>query len=199
MAFKSKKRAREYHREWRLKNKDKDDQYRLKAKEGGYCKKYNKEHREDKRRWRLDNKAHIKERDKLYRIRTREKRKQYCIDHRKRRAKWQNNRYHNDVQYMLKNNIGGRIRNFLTNGTKSKTTEELLGCSFKELKLWLENQFTKGMTWDNYGEWHIDHVYPCAKFNLKQPYEQKICFNWFNLQPMWATENISKGAKLNIE
>ena len=56
------------------------------------------------------------------------------------------------------------------------------------------------MTWDNYGinGWELDHIYPCAKFNLEQPYEQKICFNWFNYQPLWAEDNRRKSAKINI-
>ena len=51
------------------------------------------------------------------------------------------------------------------------------------------------MTWKNYGEWHIDHIKPCSKFNLTDEEEQKKCFNYKNLQPLWASENTSKGAK----
>jgi hypothetical protein len=51
------------------------------------------------------------------------------------------------------------------------------------------------MTWDNYGEWHVDHIQPCASFDLSDPKQLAECFNWSNLQPLWAKENISKGAK----
>jgi len=53
------------------------------------------------------------------------------------------------------------------------------------------------MTWENYGPvWHIDHIKPCAAFNLKDYEQQKICFHWSNQQPLFAGENISKGAKV---
>jgi len=52
------------------------------------------------------------------------------------------------------------------------------------------------MTWSNYGKgWHIDHIKPCASFDLSNPEQQKICFHYTNLQPLWAIDNIKKGAK----
>ena len=80
-------------------------------------------------------------------------------------------------------------------GTKSAKTLELLGCTVEQLQAFLEAEFEEGMTWDNYGEWHIDHIRPCAAFNLEDPEEQKKCFHWTNLQPLWALDNIRKGAK----
>jgi len=75
----------------------------------------------------------------------------------------------------------------------TRKTSELLGCSLTELKNWLEKQFQPGMSWDNYGEWHIDHIIPCAAFNFANESEQKACFHYKNLQPLWARENASKG------
>jgi hypothetical protein len=71
----------------------------------------------------------------------------------------------------------------------------LLGCSVSFLKGFLEAKFTEGMTWQNHGEWHIDHIKPCASFNLLDEEEQKKCFHYTNLQPLWAAENLSKGCK----
>ena len=51
------------------------------------------------------------------------------------------------------------------------------------------------MSWDNYGLWHIDHRVPCVKFDLSKPIEQQKCFNFKNLQPLWAIDNLKKGAK----
>ena len=84
---------------------------------------------------------------------------------------------------------------------KSDRTMKLIGCSWKDLKKHLENQFVNGMSWDNYGEWHIDHIIPCASFDLSDPNQQRICFNFRNLQPLWAKDNLSKGSKIpdNIE
>lgn len=75
-------------------------------------------------------------------------------------------------------------------------TMELTGCSKEELLNHLSSKFTEGMTWENYGKWHIDHIRPCASFNLTDPEEQKICFHWTNLQPLWAIDNIKKGSTI---
>jgi hypothetical protein len=80
-------------------------------------------------------------------------------------------------------------------GVKSAKTIELLGCTVEQLQTFIEAEFTDGMTWENYGEWHIDHIRPCASFNLEDPEEQKKCFHWTNLQPLWALDNIRKGDK----
>ena len=79
-----------------------------------------------------------------------------------------------------------------------KTTKDFLGCTFQELKDHLESQFTEGMTWDNMGRggWHIDHIIPCAFFDLTKPSHQKVCFNWQNLQPLWEKDNCAKGDKI---
>ena len=53
------------------------------------------------------------------------------------------------------------------------------------------------MNWENYGVWHIDHIIPCARFDLSDPGQQKICFHYTNLQPMWGEDNLKKGARLN--
>jgi hypothetical protein len=74
-------------------------------------------------------------------------------------------------------------------------TEELLGCSIENLKKHLEKQFTQGMSWKNYGKWHVDHIKPCANFDLSKKTEQQKCFNYNNLQPLWAVDNLKKGVK----
>lgn len=71
-------------------------------------------------------------------------------------------------------------------------TFSAVGCSADELRAHIEKQFAPGMTWSNYGEWHVDHIRPCASFDLSDPEQFKACFNWSNLQPLWAAENISK-------
>ncbi len=73
----------------------------------------------------------------------------------------------------------------------------MLGCSFPEFKSWMQSQFLEGMTWDNYGKWHIDHIKPCALFDLSKQSEQELCFNYRNLQPLWAADNYRKSDKYN--
>ena len=75
---------------------------------------------------------------------------------------------------------------------KSGHTMELVGCSVSELATHLEKQFAEKMTWENKGEWHIDHRRPCASFDLSDAEQQKMCFHFTNCQPMWGSENMSK-------
>jgi hypothetical protein len=93
----------------------------------------------------------------------------------------------------LRSRLGTAVRR--QNSNKNNTTIELLGCSVSFLKGYLEAKFTEGMTWENHGEWHIDHIKPCASFNLLDEEEQKKCFHYTNLQPLWAADNLSKGCK----
>ena len=86
--------------------------------------------------------------------------------------------------------------NVLKHNKKLENTVTLLGCSKVELKQYLEGKFTFGMNWKNYGfGWHIDHIKPCSKFDLARLEEQRRCFHYTNLQPLWARENLSKGNK----
>lgn len=73
-----------------------------------------------------------------------------------------------------------------------RKTEDLIGCPVQQLRAHLETQFTGGMSWDTYGLWHIDHIRPCAKFDLRIPEQQRQCFNFTNLQPLWAGDNLKK-------
>jgi hypothetical protein len=69
---------------------------------------------------------------------------------------------------------------------------EYLGCTIGEFKEHIEKQFTDGMTWENHGEWHIDHIIP-LQYNNPTIEEVIERLHWTNTQPLWATENISKG------
>lgn len=104
-----------------------------------------------------------------------------------------------DPCFKLANNLRTRVGQALRSGfgEKSKKTTELVGCSVYFLKKWLEYQFEPGMSWGNYNRhgWHIDHKIPCAKFDLRDPEQQEACFHYTNLQPLWAVDNLSKGAK----
>jgi len=102
------------------------------------------------------------------------------------------------INRRIRNNLRKRIRNVLrsNNIIKSNLTIDLVGCSSSHLKSHLEKQFKWGMSWDNYGAWEIDHIRPCKSFDLTDVKQQMECFNYMNLQPLWAIENRKKGAKL---
>jgi hypothetical protein len=99
-----------------------------------------------------------------------------------------------DVNFRIKCYLRNRIYYAIKNNSKFKSTLHLLGCSIEELKNHLSSKFTEGMNWNNYGKWHIDHIKPCASFDLSKPEEQFKCFHYTNLQPLWAKENLSKGS-----
>jgi len=80
---------------------------------------------------------------------------------------------------------------------KHRKTEELLGTNKVTARKHIESLFKPGMTWKNHGQWHIDHKIPCASFYLKCPVQQLACCYYKNLQPLWAIDNIKKGAKLD--
>ncbi len=86
-------------------------------------------------------------------------------------------------------------------GNKGGHWETLVGYNLEQLKKHLEKQFQPGMTWDNYGEWHIDHKIPKSVFNFSKPEHMdfKRCWALKNLQPMWKNENLSKYNKLSIQ
>ena len=108
-----------------------------------------------------------------------------------------------DCKYCRKNTIENSLRARIgmaissAKATKSSNTEELLGCSIERARLHLESQFVDGMSWGNHGEWHIDHRRPCSSFDLKNSEEQRMCFHHTNLQPLWSSENLSKGSHFN--
>ena len=82
---------------------------------------------------------------------------------------------------------------------KSLKTMDLIGCTIAELRVHLESKFLHGMSWDNYGirGWSIDHIKPCASFDLSKHEEQRACFHYTNLQPLWTKDNIKKSSYYN--
>ena len=105
-------------------------------------------------------------------------------------------RYKSNPQFRIAETCRNRVRNLLNGISKSRSTLELIGLnSWDRLIQHLESQFVNGMTWDNYGQWHIDHIRPCASFDLTDETQRLECFNYKNLQPLWAFDNISKGDK----
>lgn len=96
----------------------------------------------------------------------------------------------------LRIGLQSRIWYALKGLAKSGRTKELLGCPIPWLEVHLESQFRDEMSWSNYGKvWHVDHIRPCASFDLTRADHQHWCFHWTNLQPLLVKENLEKGAK----
>jgi hypothetical protein len=97
----------------------------------------------------------------------------------------------------LRKNIRKRLKKIL--GSLSDTFAESVGCTPRQLRLYLESQFTKRMTWENYGTyWHVDHIQPLASFNLLDQYQRKLACNWANLRPLEAEKNLQKSDAIEI-
>lgn len=112
---------------------------------------------------------------------------------------WAKKRAEIDPNFKLRTRVRNRVRTALLRKNISTSTakgfKELIGCDVQELKIHLEKLFKLGMSWDNYGKWHIDHIKPLSLFDLTKEEELKKACNFSNLQPLWAEENIKKGNK----
>ena len=192
----SKEKSREYY----LKNKgriiENQKKYYLENKEHiakyskEYCKDYylkNKEHmRKIAKEWRSNNKESISRRGRKHFLENKEHIYKRTNERKKIRRK-------NDPNYKLLSNLRTRLWYALKGNSKSASTMELIGCTIDELRQHLESKFESWMTKENYGLWHVDHIIPCASFDLTDPKQQKICFHWSNLQPLKAIDNLKKG------
>jgi len=103
----------------------------------------------------------------------------------------------NNINFKLRENLRNAMRRVLKYQQTKKTHPifKYLGCSVEEFKEYISKQFKPGMSWKNWGKdsWHIDHIKPCSHFDLTKESERYKCFNYNNQQPMWASENWSKG------
>lgn len=174
----------ETNREWRKRNRE----------------RLNGQARERRRR----DPAKARAKDKIYRERNPEKglkyRRTYEQKHRDRinamRRKRNRERVQNDPNYRIARSLRNRLRDALKGKgiRKAARTLDLLGCDAPTLRSRLESLWLPGMSWDNYGfyGWHIDHIKPVASFDLTDPEQQRICFHWSNLQPLWGKDNQRK-------
>lgn len=179
-------RIREQHSKWYEKNKS---NHSLKAKRS-----------EQYRDWANRNKGHLLETGRLYRLNNRDKvaanKKSWYISN-PEKVRMMRKREMLNPNVRLATGIRSRLRlALLAQGARrSSKTVVLLGCTIPESRKYLESKFKPGMTWQNYGDWHIDHIVPLSKFNLSSNQEQRIACHFTNLQPLWAKENLTKSTK----
>ena len=145
------------------------------------------------KKWAEQNKEHLNNYIKEYREKN--------IDKiRKVKRDYERNRKHNDPIYKLVANFRTAIYTVLKENNMDKYGHyfDILRYSPEELVVHLENQFTEGMEWDNYGEWHVDHRLPITSFKFQEVGDNEFmrCWELNNLQPMWGDENISKSNKI---
>ena len=133
--------------------------------------------------WKSRNKERVAELQRDWMERNQPKMKEY------------RRRLRKNPQYRAASNLRKRVRDLLR--TKAERYSSLLGCSASFLHTYLESQFKKGMSWENYGTaWHIDHIEPCARFDLTNKEHRKRCFHYTNLQPLWVQDNLIKSDRI---
>ena len=211
------KKNTEYARLWRSKP---ENRKKKRAADKRYREKNYAKCKASWDKWRKENKEHVKLRNRNYRLKNKDhleqKRIEYYEKHREKLLEYYKERrkkpevkardratkkisikkrYARDPNAKLASLIRDRIYKALINFYKSSSSIELLGCSIDECRKYLESKFLKGMSWKNKGEWHIDHIVPISSFDLNKPEEQSKCFHYTNLQPLWAIDNLKKGAK----
>lgn len=195
-----KDKLQESQRKWREKNPEYMSEYGKSDKSKEYHRSYYIEHAQEykdrKKQWRAENPEKESATRKMYNNENRKHLNEYHRD-------WKSKKRESDINYKLKENTSRRIRYELCtvlNGKKVKRTTEYIGCTIEELKSHLEAKFSEDMTWDNYGSlWHIDHIIPCAAWNLQNEFENACCWNFRNLQPLLSSENQSKRDKYELK
>lgn len=155
-------------------------------------------------RYRKSNATTIRQVQKLYRQVNRdsiqESDMRYRIDNRDKVRKWRRKYYYS----VVRNSPEKRLLNYYRNSLRKhlirklqKSSKDFIGCTTEDLRHYIESQWSENMSWDNYGKaWHIDHIIPCARFDLTNEQEVTACFHYTNLQPLGASDNMSKQDKL---
>ena len=193
---------KERRKQWCQENKERRKQYREENKER--IKQYREENKERRseyfKQYRKENKERISERKKQYRQENKERiaeySKQYDQENKERINERHKKRRLTDPLYKLSCNLRSRTASAFRYQSYRKTskTAEMLGVPYEVAKDHIERQFTKGMTWENQGEWHIDHIIPLASAQTESELI-KLC-HYTNLQPLWAKDNKSKHANV---
>jgi hypothetical protein len=196
------------------KNKDglKSHCKECKRQESKYWRDNNQEHC---KKYREDHKDEIREKDRKYRTNNKEKikkvKQQYVEDHKEdvaaRKKKWyeenkdsviekKRDRRRNNINVRIAEGLRTRLRRALKNNTKRGSAVKDLGCSLDFFRKYMETKFAEGMSWENHGEWHIDHIIPLSSFDLTDRKQLLEACHYTNLQPLWAEDNLRKGARV---
>lgn len=168
-----------------------------------YMKKYYQEHKEELKKTsneyyinhRGEHSVWAKEWYRKNKNKSLQTKKDWFEKNKEKIYKLRNQRRKIDIKYKLSCYLRNRLNKVLRGFSKSVSVLKLIDCSIEQLKQHLESKFTYGMSWKNYGKWHVDHIRPCASYDLSKVSEQHKCFHYTNLQPLWAKDNLSKNDK----
>lgn len=150
---------------------------------------YYQKNKKDRTLYYHKNREKIRKKQKEYEIKTRTKRRKYF-------RVWEKNKLKNDPIYKIRKYIGNRLRSALKRQRKNQSILDICGIGLEAVRIHIEKQFKEGMSWDNYGKWHIDHIIPISSFDLSDERELKKACHYSNLQPLWAEENLKKSNRI---
>jgi hypothetical protein len=157
-----------------------------------------------KKEYYKQNKTNILLKSQEYYLKNSEKVAQYMRiyqskeDNKERRRENNKERWKNEEQYRIRMCLGWKVNQSIQKKYKVLSSLELLGCTIEQVRAHIENQFKPEMNWGNHGEiWEIDHIKPCVSFDLTNIEQQKECFNYKNLQPLFKTTKIAKSFGYN--
>lgn len=172
--------------------KELDKKYYISSRKN-YMNYYNKEEKvkEYNSEWIKNNINQFKQNRQNWEDNNKEKIKEYS-------KKYQKLKYKNDINFKLSLLLRTNLNRYVKKGkNKYFSSLTLLNCTLEEFKIHLEKQFKPEMSWENHGKiWEIDHIVPCSKFDLSKEEEQRKCFNFKNLQPLYKKENRVKSNKI---
>lgn len=156
--------------------------------------KLNKEAKNQKtKQYKEVNKTQVRAYNLAWQDSNREYTKQKRKDNRKLRAQYEREVLSKRPEYKMRQALRKRLKLALKSNKTSLKTLQILGCTMSFFKTYLESKFTEGMTWDNHGEWHLDHIKPLASFDLTKDSEILKAGHYSNIQPLWAIDNLKKG------
>jgi len=171
-----------------------------------YSRKWSKENpdrsRAIKKRWRDRHRDQCREYSRKYYLKNRDRIRLRNQDWIRRNPDfWARNarrrRSENDSIFKMTLSLRRRFNRAMRGKSKSESVLKLIGCSVEDFWIYLESKFETGMTRQNYGTvWHVDHIIPCAIFDLTKPEHQRRCFHFSNLQPLFAKDNLTKNSKV---
>jgi hypothetical protein len=153
-----------------------------------YNKKWRESHKNYHKKWYKENKEQQTAYKKsYYKANTKASHKRTAAYIKRRRLK--------DINFRLRIALRSRICAAIHKHHKTGSAVRDLGCTIPEFKHYIEQKFTSGMSWDNYGKWHLDHIRPLVSFNLTDREQFLQACHYTNYQPLWAKDNLRKGAK----
>lgn len=130
------------------------------------------------------------------------RKKQYYLNNKSKillyAKKYKKNKYNIDINYKLSERLRNRIYNIIKNNQKVGSAVRDLGCSIEDFKKRIEMLWLPNMSWQNYGQWHLDHIIPLSSFDLTDRSQFLLACNFRNIQPLWAKDNLKKGKKTSL-